>query len=98
DKLVTGVQTCALPDLSDGFQLRAAAAVDSGPGSRKSEATQKLEEVDFRLDAWFRPQLRSLRVVPPTRRGRPGFGDDARRWCSDEIGRASCRDRGAGCA
>src|SRR5205823_6812021 len=86
-KLVTGVQTCALPIFVGSVPRMVQRSGTSGPEGT-SMATATISPTAYETVADLLHQLgdippERLRLVPP-----PGLATE-----EDEIGRASCRDR-----
>src|SRR5205823_7331627 len=80
DKLVTGVQTCALPIFEQPDARRIASLDHRGAGHIKGEF---LAAVEFRMRLW-RQMTDEINIPGPF---------DSRRILGAQIGRASCRER-----
>src|SRR5207249_8618461 len=94
DRNVTGVQTCALPisleKLSPGRALPISQVVPLQPGIQTVRFAAQCENSGkgaARLDIDFRPRLPAVVITAPAE-GMVGY--------DEEIGRASCRERGEG--
>src|SRR5207248_5470326 len=85
DRTVTGVQTCALPILERRSRAAPAASRAGAECAAPSRATLLVQRgygAPATAKAFLRPELAGL--------------TDALDWADMQIGRASCRERGAG--
>src|SRR5205823_8248293 len=89
DKLVTGVQTCALPiSVAPAGGRRTAGTANNGSMKYPTSASDG-DGIGRSPTSWYHDQTLCPKAQPltPTRRSR-------RHAQAEEIGRASCRERG----